>query len=65
LLEGFISTDIVDISTLPERMLMKPLHSLIAHWRRLKDAARSELLRNPDVLLFERHPQSGQSARGR
>lgn len=30
------------------------LHSLIQGWARLREAARREFLRDPDVILFER-----------
>ncbi|WP_281061261.1 hypothetical protein [Sphingobium sp. Sx8-8] len=33
---------------------MSLLHSLIHGWRRLRDAARREFLRDPEVILFER-----------
>ncbi|WP_293979924.1 hypothetical protein [Sphingobium sp.] len=33
---------------------MSSLRSLLAGWRRWKEAAARELLRDPDVVLFER-----------
>jgi len=33
---------------------MNPLRSLITSWNRLRDAARREFLRDPDVILFDR-----------
>ncbi|WP_157009796.1 MULTISPECIES: hypothetical protein [Sphingobium] len=45
-------------------MSMKPLRALIDSWLRLRDAARREFLRDPNVILFERAPQQ-ESAGGR
>lgn len=44
---------------------MRLLRSLIHSWVRLRDAARREFLRDPDVILFERVASSQESAGGR
>lgn len=36
------------------------MHSLGAWWRRLREAARREFLRDPSVILFERRAEPDQ-----
>ncbi|MFZ2998301.1 hypothetical protein [Sphingobium sp.] len=39
---------------------MALLHSLKARWRRLRETAHREFLRDPNVILFERGVEPGQ-----
>ncbi|MEV4932662.1 MULTISPECIES: hypothetical protein [unclassified Sphingobium] len=41
---------------------MTPLQPLIAGWRRWKAAAAREFLRDPNVILFDRAPESAPAA---
>lgn len=44
---------------------MNPLRFLILCWSRLRDAARREFLRDPDVILFDRAAPERESLGGR
>ena len=43
---------------------MNVLRSLLQGWVKLRDAARNELLRDPNVILFERRPEQAPDLAG-